>query len=75
MNLAKNGRANHSGAAHYIDDDSDEAHLARAEQSLAHLNEMLERRRRWRQRLRVLAVIAVPVFLTVIVRQARLALA
>ncbi|HEY0706759.1 MAG TPA: hypothetical protein VGG33_08185 [Polyangia bacterium] len=75
MNLTKNGHLAETGSAVFIDDDSDEAHLARAERSLEHLNHMLERRRRWRQSLRVLAMIALPVFLTVIVRQARVALA
>jgi hypothetical protein len=74
MNLTKNGRARRTGPVLVIDDDSDEAHLARAERTLARINQMLERRRRWRQGLRVLAMVAVPVFLTVIARQARAAL-
>lgn len=72
MNLAQASRRK---ATPYIEDDSDEARLARAERSLAHLDHLLEFRRRWRHRLRVVSVIAVPIFLTLIVRQARVALA
>jgi hypothetical protein len=48
-----------------------ESREARAERSLAHLEEVLEMRQRWRHRVRVMAVLAVPILLTLFARQAR----
>jgi hypothetical protein len=49
----------------------EEGHEARAERSLAHISEILERRQRWRRRARVLALALVPLALMLFARQAR----
>ena len=48
-----------------------ESHEARAERSLAHLEAVLETRRRWRHRLRVVTWLALPIVMTLMARQAR----
>jgi hypothetical protein len=53
----------------------DESREARAERSLAHLEELLETRQRWRHRARVMAMVAVPLLLGLFANRARAAFA
>ena len=72
MNVTPTSRAS---AAPYIDEDSDEVRLARAEETLEHIDHVLEFRRVWRRRLKLMSLVVVPVFLTFVIRQTRHALA